>query len=237
MATSINSAEIIKHASNSFLSTKISFINALADICEKTGADIKEVAYGIGLDKRIGGEFLNAGIGFGGFCFPKDLQAFIRISEKHGYDFKLLKEVERINEERTRRALEKLKNILWILEGKTIGILGLSFKPNTDDIRLSPALKIAQKLLQQRVTIKAYDPKAMEKSKKELTEITYCQNPYEVAKNSDALIICTEWQEFQKLNWRKIKKTMKKPFVLDGRNMLDRGKMEKLGFEYEGFGA
>jgi len=235
--TDINSAEIIKHASNSFLATKISFINALADICEKTGANIKDVAYGMGLDKRIGREFLNAGLGFGGFCFPKDLQAFMRMSEKHGYDFKLLKEVERINEERISRAIEKLKNHLRILKRKTIGILGLSFKPNTDDIRFSPALKLIKKLLKQKVIIKAYDPKAMEKSKKELPEIIYCRNPYEAAKNSDALIICTEWQEFQKLNWRKIKKIMKQPFVLDARNMLNKKTMEKLGFEYQGFGA
>ena len=166
IVTNMNSAELIKHASNSFLATKISFVNAVADICEKTGANIKDVAYGIGLDKRIGKSFLEAGIGFGGFCFPKDLQAFIRISDKCGYNFGLLKEVEKINEGRISLVIEKVKATLWVLKGKTIGILGLSFKPNTDDIRFAPALEIMKQLLKEGAMVKAYDPKAMEKTKR-----------------------------------------------------------------------
>ena len=238
IVTDIKSAELIKHASNSFLATKISFINAISDICEKTGANIKDVAYGMGLDRRIGKDFLNAGIGFGGFCFPKDLKAFIKISEKCGYDFRLLKEVERINEGRVFLVIEKLKNGLWILKDKTIGILGLSFKPNTDDIRLSPSLKICRLLLKEGAKIRAYDPKAVERAKRELKsqQITYCSSPYEVAKGADALVLCTEWEEFKDLNWKKIKSLMLYPFILDGRNMLEKQKMKDLGFEYVGMG-
>lgn len=234
--TDINSAELIKHASNSFLATKISFINAVANICERTGANIKDVAYGIGLDRRIGREFLEAGIGFGGFCFPKDLQAFIRIAEKCGYDFKLLKEVEKINVERITLVVEKIKETLWILKGKTIGIFGLAFKPNTDDIRFAPALEIIRQLLKEGVLVKAYDPKAMERVKVELPEVTYCSNPYEVAMEADGLIICTEWDEFKNINFEKIKNLMRRPFILDGRNIYDKAKMLSLGFEYISIG-
>jgi UDPglucose 6-dehydrogenase len=236
IVTDINSAELIKHASNSFLATKISFINAVADICEKTGANIRDVSYGIGLDKRIGKSFLEAGIGFGGFCFPKDLQAFIRIAEKCGYDFKLLKEVEKINVERITLVVEKIEETLWILKGKTIGIFGLAFKPNTDDIRFAPALEIIKRLLKEGALIKAYDPKAMERTKMELPEIIYCSDPYETVKNADAMVICTEWDEFKNLNFEKIKNLMKRPFILDGRNIYDKAKMLSLGFEYMSIG-
>lgn len=236
IVTDINSAELIKHASNSFLATKISFINAIADICEKTGANIRDVSYGIGLDKRIGKSFLEAGIGFGGFCFPKDLQAFIRIAEKCGYDFKLLEEVEKINVGRISQVIEKIRGTLWILKGKTIGIWGLAFKPNTDDIRFAPALEIIRRLLKEGVLVKAYDPKAMERAKVELPEVTYCSNPYEVAMEADGLVICTEWDEFKNINFEKIKNLMKRPFLLDGRNIYDKDKMLSLGFEYLGIG-
>lgn len=236
IVTDIKSAELIKHASNSFLATKISFINAIADICETTGANIKDVSYGIGLDKRIGKSFLEAGIGFGGFCFPKDLQAFIRIAEKCGYDFKLLEEVEKINVGRISQVIEKIRGTLWILKGKTIGIWGLAFKPNTDDIRFAPALEIIRRLLKEGVLVKAYDPKAMERAKVELPEVTYCSNPYEVAMEADGLIICTEWDEFKNINFEKIKNLMKRPFLLDGRNIYDKDKMLSLGFEYLGIG-
>jgi UDPglucose 6-dehydrogenase len=236
IVTDINSAELIKHASNSFLATKISFINAIADICERTGANVKDVAYGMGLDSRIGKDFLKAGIGFGGFCFPKDLQSFIRIAEKYGYDFGLLKEVEKINEERVERVIEKLKTGLWLLKGKTIGLLGLSFKPDTDDTRFAPALKIAKSLLNEEAIVKAYDPQAMGKAKKELSEIRYCDDPYQVAEGSDALIICTEWEEFKNLDWDRIKSLMGYAFILDGRNTLDKERMKELGFEYVGMG-
>ena len=236
LVTDINSAELIKHASNSFLATKISFINAIADICEKTGADITKVAYGMGLDPRIGKSFLNAGIGFGGFCFPKDLQAFVKIAEKLGYDFSLLREAERINEKRIDLFINKMKDRLWILKGKVIGVLGLSFKPDTDDIRFAPSIKIIERLTREHALIKVYDPQAMEKAKHVLPHITYCQDPYETADRSDALLFLTEWKEFLNLNFSRIKGLLRRPLILDGRNMLDKERLTKLGFEYVGVG-
>jgi len=169
--TDVKSAELIKHASNSFLATKISFINAIADICSRVGADVEKVAEGMGLDPRIGKEFLRAGLGFGGFCFPKDLQAFVRIAEKNGYDFALLREVEKINKNRVEVVVEKLKKKLWILQGKTIGILGLAFKPQTDDVRFAPALELIRRLCKEGCRIRAYDPKAMERAAQEIPQI------------------------------------------------------------------
>ena len=236
LRTDIRSAELIKHASNSFLATKISFINAIADICEKVGADVEKVAEGMGLDPRIGRSFLNAGLGFGGFCFPKDLQAFVRIAEKNNYDFGLLKETERINKRRIDIAVEKLKKALWVLQGKKIGILGLAFKPQTDDIRFAPALELIRRLKQEGCQIRAYDPKAMDKSSRECPGITYAQSPYEAAEGAEALIITTEWPEFAKLDWTKIRSTMVRPYLLDGRNLLKKEEMKTLGFEYEGMG-
>ncbi len=230
--TDIKSAEIIKHASNSFLATKISFINAVSNICEKAGADVQKVAQGMGLDKRIGRSFLNAGVGFGGFCFPKDLAAFIRISEKLGCDFGLLKEVEKINEYQKSLLVKKIEQALWIMKGKTIGILGLSFKPNTDDIRFAPALDIIQMLLDEGAKIKAFDPQAIQKVKKVLKGVKFCSDPYETAKGSDCLVIMTEWNEFKELDLKKIKKTMRQPLVVDGRNIYDPEAMRKLGFKY-----
>jgi len=234
--TDIKSAELIKHASNSFLATKISFINALADICERAGADVTKVAYGMGLDSRIGEGFLNAGIGFGGFCFPKDLQAFIRIAERLGYNFSLLKEVERINKSRVEVIIDKLKKKLWILKGKLVGILGLSFKPDTDDIRFAPSLKIIKKLQKEGAIIKVYDPQAMDRTKKETSGLIFCANPLEVAKDSEALLMVTEWDEFKNLDFNKIKSLMRRPLIIDGRNMLDREKMLEMGLEYQGIG-
>lgn len=230
--TDIKSAEIIKHASNSFLATKISFINAVSNICEKAGADVQKVAQGMGLDKRIGAGFLNAGVGFGGFCFPKDLAAFIRISEKLGCDFGLLKEVEKINEYQKSLLVKKIEQALWIVKGKTIGVLGLSFKPNTDDIRFAPALDIIQMLLDEGAKIKAFDPQAMQKVKKVLKGVKFCGDPYETAKGSDCLVIMTEWNEFKELDFKKIKKTMRQPLVVDGRNIYEPEAMRKLGFKY-----
>lgn len=234
--TDINSAELIKHVSNSFLAMKISFINAVADICEKAGADVKDVSYGVGLDPRIGKDFLNPGIGFGGFCFPKDLQAFIRIAEKLNYDFGLLKEVEKINESRIDVLLDKLKDHLWIIKGKTIGILGISFKPNTDDIRFAPSLKVIERLRKEGAIIKAYDPKAMDKAKIALPDIIYADTPLEVAAGSEALLIMTEWEEFKNLDFNEVKSVMTRPLIIDGRNMLDKQKMMEMGFEYVGIG-
>lgn len=232
LVTDIKSAELIKHASNSFLATKISFINALSNICEKAGADVKKVALGMGLDKRIGKAFLDAGIGFGGFCFPKDLAAFIRISEKMGYDFGLLKEVEKINEAQKRLVIKKIEDNLWITRGKTIGVLGLSFKPNTDDIRFAPSLDVIQALLREGAKIKVFDPQAMEKTKKVLKGIRYCKDPYETARGADCLVIITEWNEFKELNFKRLKRLMKQPLIVDGRNIYEPEVMKKLGFKY-----
>jgi len=227
------SAELIKHASNSFLATKISFINAVANICELSGADVEKVALGMGLDKRIGKDFLKAGVGYGGSCFPKDVDAFIWISEKLGYDFSLLKEVKKINEKQKELFAKKIEDTLWILKEKMIGILGLSFKPNTDDIREAPSIYIIKTLKQKGAKIKAYDPKAIQKMKQIFPDIEYCDNPYEVAKNSDCLVILTEWPEFKKLDLKKVKKLLNQPIIIDGRNIFDPKKMTKLGFIYK----
>lgn len=237
VVTDIKSAEIIKHASNSFLATKISFINAISSICEKAGADIKEVAKGIGLDKRIGKGFLNAGAGFGGSCFPKDLSAFIHIAEKLGYKFDFLEEVKRINEEQKDVIIDKILKLIWNIPGKTIGILGLSFKPNTDDIRNAPSIDIINRLITQGARIKAYDPKAMEKSRGVLQKgITYCKDAYDVARGSDCLVILTGWNEFKELDFRRLKKLLKQPTIVDGRNIYDPKMMKKMGFVYTGVG-
>lgn len=230
------SAELIKHASNSFLATKISFINAVSNICELSGADVEKVALGIGLDKRIGKDFLKAGIGYGGSCFPKDVEAFIWISEKLGYDFSLLKEVKKINERQRELFIKKIEDTLWTLKDKTIGILGLSFKPNTDDIREAPSIYIIKSLKEKGAKIKAYDPKALLKMKQVFPDITYCDNPYEVAKNSDCLVILTEWPEFRKLDLKKIKNLLNQPIIIDGRNIFEPQKMTKLGFVYKCIG-
>jgi len=234
--TDVKSAELIKHASNSFLAMKISFINAIAEICERVGADVQEVAEGMGWDARIGKEFLKAGLGFGGFCFPKDLQAFVRIAEKYGYDFSLLKEVEKINKSRIDVAVEKLKKNLWVLREKTIAFLGLAFKPQTDDIRFAPAIELIRRLRQEGCNIRAFDPQAMKKASSEIPEIFYGQNPYEVAEGAEALVLATEWPEFLHLDWAKIRGVMARPFILDGRNFLPRSEMIAMGFEYVGMG-
>ena len=236
IVTDIDSAELIKHASNSFLSTKISFINALSVICEKSGADVLKVAEGMGLDKRIGRDFLNAGAGFGGFCFPKDLKAFIGISAKMGYDFRLLKEVENINEEQMLSVVKKTENCLWNLRDKRIGVLGLAFKPNTDDMRYAPSITIIRELQKEGATVKAYDPVAMERAKAVMPDIEYCEGPYDVAKDVDAIVLVTEWDEFTKLDLKKVKESMRQPVFIDRRNVFDPQEMEKMGFIYKGIG-
>jgi len=236
LVTDIKSAELIKHASNAFLSMKISFINAISVICELSDASVEKVAEGMGLDKRIGKHFLSAGIGYGGFCFPKDLKAFIRIAHELGYDYRLLKEVENINEEQKERFVKKIESSLWNLRGKQIGILGLAFKPNTDDMRFAPSIDIISKLKTAGAKIKAYDPHAMNNAKKIIFDIEYCQNSYEVAKDSDALAIITEWQEFKELDLNKIKEQMKLPIIVDGRNIYDPKIMKTLGFVYQSIG-
>jgi len=237
LVTDIKGAEIIKHASNSFLATKISFINAVANVCEKVGTDVEEVARGIGLDRRINMHFLKAGPGFGGFCFPKDLKAFIHIAESLGCKIDLLKEVEKINEDQKNVVLKKIKSLVKNIKGKTITVLGLSFKPNTDDIRVSPSIFLVKKLLSKNANIKVYDPRAMGKAKSELkNRVQYAKDVYEAAKSSDCLLIMTEWDEFKKMNLSKIKKTMRNPNVMDARNIYNPEDMKRLGFSYRAIG-
>ncbi len=236
VVTDIKSAELIKHASNSFLATKISFINAIATICEQVGADVLKVSEGMGMDRRIGPSFLSAGVGYGGSCFPKDIDAFIHIAGKSGYDFQLLKAVREINETQKRRLVQKIEKALWILNDKTIGVLGLAFKPDTDDMRNAPAIDIIAMLQQAGAKVKAYDPQAMPLAKTLLKDVQYCQAPYEVARRSDALVVLTEWNEFKELDFARIKKLLRQPVVADGRNIYDPKKLEQLGFRYIGVG-
>tara|TARA_Y100000310_G_scaffold317308_1_gene370056 strand:+ start:8350 stop:9651 length:1302 start_codon:yes stop_codon:yes gene_type:complete len=230
--TDIRSAELIKHASNAFLATKISFINSVARICDISGADVGKVAEGMGYDKRIAKGFLNAGIGYGGSCFPKDSQAFIKIAEKYGYDYKLLKATNEINEEQKRNFMDKVKKTLKNINGKTIGILGLAFKPNTDDMRFAPSVYIIKELQKEGGKIKAYDPEAMEKAKEILDDIEFCNDPYEVSKDADVLLILTEWKEFKELDIKKIKSLLTSPVIIDGRNIYDPEDLKKEGFTY-----
>lgn len=236
LVTNVKAAELIKHASNAFLATKLSYINALSQLCEKVGADVKQVADGIGYDKRIGRAFLDAGPGFGGFCLPKDLTAFIAIAEKAGYDFKLLKAVNEINEDQKQNIVKKIEEAVWNVEGKTIGVLGLAFKPNTDDVRFSPAIEIANKLHELGAKIKAYDPEAEEKAKQVAPHFHYCDDAYEAAEGSNALVVLTDWDEFKKLDLERLKRKLKAPIVVDARNIYDPKQMEELGFVYKGVG-
>jgi UDPglucose 6-dehydrogenase len=236
IVTDINSAELIKHAANSFLALKISYINAIATVCEAAGANVQEVANGIGLDDRIGRRFLNAGIGFGGSCFPKDLSAFIKIAEQIGYDFKLLKEVQTINADQMERFVKKITDTLWVLKEKKIGVLGLAFKQNTDDVRSSPAIDLCQRLLKDGATLRVHDPKAMDKAKGLLSNVTYVDDMNEVAQGCDALVIATEWDEFKQLDLDRAKKGLTHPIMFDGRNLFDPAEMEKLGWIYKSVG-
>jgi len=236
LVTTINSAELIKHASNSYLALKISYANVLADLCERLGANVEEVTQAVGLDPRIGPQFLRAGLGFGGFCLPKDIQAFIRLAERAGVDFGLLKEAERVNKQRIEIFLEKIRTALWVVKDKQIGVLGLAFKPNTDDIRFAPAIELIGRLLAEGARIRACDPEAMERTRAVLPQIGYSRDPYEVAKDADALLIVTEWAEFRELDWERVHRIMARPLVLDGRNLLEAARMKSLGFEYHSFG-
>jgi len=234
--TDINSAELIKHAANSFLALKISYINAIATVCEAAGANVQEVAQGIGLDERIGRRFLNAGIGFGGSCFPKDLSAFIKIAEQIGYDFRLLKEVQHINTRQMEQFLKKITDTLWVLKDKKIGVLGLAFKQNTDDVRMSPAIDLCQRLQKEGAILRVHDPKAMEKARGILPNVTYVDDMNAVAEGCDALIVATEWDEFKKLDLERAHKSLTHPIMFDGRNLFDRAEMEKLGWIYKSVG-
>jgi UDPglucose 6-dehydrogenase len=235
LQTSTKAAEIIKHASNAFLATKISFINVVANICEAAGADIEQVARGIGLDSRIGPKFLRAGIGYGGSCFPKDVAAFRYVAEQLGIDFGLLKEVETINEEQKRRFFQKVRSALWTFRDKKIGVLGLAFKGGTDDIRESPALDIVRQLLHEGSLITAYDPAASERAKEVLPpaqNMRYVNDPYAAAQDADALVILNEWQEFAELDLKRLHYTLRYPIIIDGRNLFDPATMMENGFTY-----
>ena len=235
MMTDIRSAEIIKYASNTMLAARISFINQLSYLCEKTGADIKEVAKGMGLDDRIGARFLQAGIGYGGSCFPKDVMALISTLKAYDCDAEMFEAIHRINERQKTIVVQKLASILEI-NGSTIAVWGISFKPKTDDIREAPALKIIEQLQEKGARVHACDPVAIENAKAELSDVTFFDNPYETIRDCDALIVATEWNEFRNLDMRAVKILLKKPIVIDGRNIYDPKEMKELGFTYVGIG-
>ncbi|HEX9760844.1 MAG TPA: UDP-glucose/GDP-mannose dehydrogenase family protein [Candidatus Acidoferrales bacterium] len=236
LVTTINSAELIKHASNSFLALKISYANAIADLCDRLGANVDEVTRAMGLDPRIGASFLRPGLGFGGFCLPKDIQAFIRLAERSGMDFALLKEAERINKQRIDLFMEKLQRALWVLKEKQVGVLGLAFKPHTDDIRFAPAIDLIRRLLAEGVHVRAFDPEAVEKARGVFPSVCYGKDGYDVARDADALVIATEWPEFRQLDWKRIHDSMARPLIFDGRNLLDPAEMRRIGFEYHSVG-
>jgi UDPglucose 6-dehydrogenase len=236
LVTTIASAELIKHASNSFLALKISYANGLADLCERLGANVDEVTHAVGLDVRIGPHFLRAGLGFGGFCLPKDVQAFIRLAERVGMDFRLLREAEQINLHQIDWFVEKIRRALWVIPEKEIAVLGLAFKPNTDDLRFSPAVRLVRQLLSEKARVRIYDPKALERATALLPDAVPAADPYAASKGADALVIATEWPEFAELDWKRIRDGMARPLVLDGRNQLDPEEMRSLGFEYGSVG-
>ncbi|NIO67598.1 MAG: nucleotide sugar dehydrogenase [Anaerolineae bacterium] len=236
MITDLRTAEMIKYASNAYLANRISFINEIASICEALGADVKEVAVGMGYDKRIGSSYLDAGVGYGGSCFPKDVKALEHMAAIHGCHPQLLRAVMEINRDQRRLVVQKLRDMLGTLDEKVVGILGLAFKPNTDDMRDAPAAEIIHLLQNEGARIKAYDPVAMEVAKGVLNNVTYCANAYEVAEGSDALVVMTEWNEFKHLDMARIKKAMRQPILIDGRNVYDVEEMQSLGFVYRGMG-
>jgi UDPglucose 6-dehydrogenase len=240
IVTNLATAELIKHAANAFLATKISFINMIADLCEATGADIIEVAHGIGLDPRIGPHFLKAGIGFGGYCLPKDLRALTRIGQDFGVALSLLDEVASINEQRIDRFCNQVRGALWVIRGKTIGVLGLAFKSGTDDLREAPSLKILARLLAEGASLRVHDPRAMDNLSRLLPErpgrLVYCRAPYDVATGASGLLVLTEWDEYRTLDLARIRKLMEVPILFDGRNLYDPVAVRSLGFEYHGVG-
>ena len=234
--TDIASAELAKHASNAFLALKISYANALARICEAAGADIEAVTRVMGADPRIGSAFLGAGIGFGGYCFPKDLAAFAHLSERLGYPFPMLREVARINDEAVEAAMSKIRDLVWNLEGKRIALFGLSFKPDTDDVRFSPALSVARALLAGGASVGGYDPVAGHAAKDEVPELELAGDPYEAATDAACVVICTAWPEFRELDLRRLGEVMAFRNVVDGRNLLDGSSLAKAGFAYRAMG-
>ena len=236
LVTTINSAELIKHASNSFLALKISYANVIADLCEKIGANVEEVTHAMGLDPRIGGQFLKAGLGYGGFCFPKDVQAFIHLSSKAGVDFEILKATERVNKERIDRFFEKIHQALWVVKDKRVAVLGLAFKPNTDDIRFAPALEVVKRLLDEGAVVHATDPEGMPRTKALFPQVHYHEDAYHALQDADAALVCTEWDSFRQLDWDRAGNVMARKLVIDGRNLYTPQAMREKGFEYYSFG-
>lgn len=230
--TSVETAEMIKYASNAFLATKISFINEMANLCEKVGADIHQVAKGMGLDQRIGPKFLHPGPGFGGSCFPKDTRALAQLSESLGYDFEIVKAVIRVNERQKRRMVDKILKAVGPVKGKTLGALGITFKPNTNDIREAPALYIIRKLISLGAQVQAYDPAGMEEGRKVLKQVRFMENLYEAGRGADALILITEWNPFRTIDWSRMKALLKEPVVIDLKNMYEPQRMKGLGIRY-----
>jgi UDPglucose 6-dehydrogenase len=236
LVTTINSAELIKHASNSFLALKISYANVIADLCEKIGANVEEVTHAMGLDPRIGGQFLKAGLGYGGFCFPKDVQAFIHLSASVGVDFDILKATERVNKQRIDQFLEKIRQALWVVKGKRVAVLGLAFKANTDDIRFAPALEVVKRLLEEGANVHASDPEAMSRTKALFPQLRYHEDPYDALRDADAALVCTEWDIFRRLDWERAGTLMARKLVIDGRNLYSPQAMREKGFVYHSFG-
>ena len=236
LVTTISSAELIKHASNSFLALKISYANVIADLCEKIGANVEEVTYAMGLDPRIGGQFLKAGLGYGGFCFPKDVQAFIHLAAKVGVEFDILKAAERVNKQRVDRFFEKIHQALWVVKGKRVAVLGLAFKANTDDIRFAPALEVVKRLLEEGAVVHVTDPEAMPRTKALFPQVQYHEDPYDALRDADAALICTEWNTFRTLDWERGGSLMARKLVIDGRNLYTPQGMREKGFEYYSFG-
>jgi len=236
IVTDLHSAELIKHAANSFLALKISYINAISVICEATGANVQEVATGIGMDQRIGRRFLDAGIGFGGSCFPKDLSAFIKIAEQLGCDFGLLKEVQRINARQMDRFIKKIADTLWVIKDKRIGVLGLAFKQNTDDVRMSPAIELCQRLQAEGARLRVHDPKAMPKARVVLADVEFVEDMNAVAEGCDALVVATEWSQFKQLDLERARRALTHPILFDGRNLFDKDELERQGWIYKSVG-
>ncbi|MCS6919755.1 MAG: UDP-glucose/GDP-mannose dehydrogenase family protein [Fimbriimonadales bacterium] len=236
LITNLATAEIIKYASNTFLALKISFINAIADLCERTGADVTQVAKAMGYDQRIGHAFLHAGLGFGGSCFPKDVQAFAHTVQRYQLDPTLYQQILAINDARPAQFVQRIRERLGGLEGRIVGLLGLAFKPNTDDIREARSLEVIRLLLQAGATVRAYDPVAMPHVQALYPEVIYCRNAYEVAEHADALALITEWNEFRQLNFERIRNAMRQPNLFDGRNLYDPQRLRKMGFYYYGVG-
>ncbi|HYM70031.1 MAG TPA: UDP-glucose/GDP-mannose dehydrogenase family protein [bacterium] len=236
LVANLATAELIKHASNAFLAMKISYINAVANVCERVGADVRLVAEGMGYDDRIGRAFLNAGVGYGGSCFPKDVAAFVRIAHEAGYEFRLLEEVARVNEGQRDLLFRHLKEALWVLANRAVAVFGLAYKPNTDDMRDAPSVPVIERLLREGAEVRACDPVAEPNARRLLPNIAYYADPYEAARGSDAVVLMTEWDEFRKLDLARLREVMRRPVLIDGRNLFDPEQAKALGFHYVGMG-